>query len=76
VSWTHTVPPLATRKPEAPVYEDFFPLGLVPPDLCPLHGHATGHDVAAQQRPPSSTVTVQRVLRPDGTVSIMMRGGG
>jgi penicillin-binding protein 1A len=73
---TQAVAPLAPRKPEEPVYEDFFPLGIVPPDVCPLHGPAAADDVNAQQRRYESGITVQRVQRPDGTVSIMMRGGG
>jgi 1A family penicillin-binding protein len=32
------VTPLPTMPPEPAVYEDYFPLGMVPPGLCPLHG--------------------------------------
>jgi penicillin-binding protein 1A len=70
------VPPIPPPKAEEPVYEDFFPLGVVSPDVCPLHGPAAGDDVTALQRPRASEITVQRVQRANGTVLIVMRGGG
>ena len=30
--------PVAPPRPLNQVYEDIFPIGAVPPDLCPLHG--------------------------------------
>ena len=70
LGWTQPVPPLAARPDEEPVYEDFFPLGVVPPDLCPLHSH----EATAPQRPDESAITVQRIQRADGTIVILMRG--
>jgi len=70
--WPQAVPPLGARKAEEPVYEDLFPLGAVPPDLCPLHSH----DVTAQHGPRESAIAIQRIQRPDGTVAIILRGGG
>ena len=69
----HPIPP---PKLEEPVYEDFFPLGIVPPDVCPLHGPVADEDVTSNQRPRESAITVERVRRPDGTIAIIMRGGG
>jgi 1A family penicillin-binding protein len=34
------VAPLPTTPPEPAVYEDYFPVGMVPPGICPLHGAA------------------------------------
>jgi membrane carboxypeptidase/penicillin-binding protein len=70
LSWPLAMP----KKPltiEEPVYEDYFPIGLVPPDLCPIHAGAGG--VANDF---STPITVTRTYRPDGTVSVMMKGGG
>jgi len=35
--WLAPVAPLPTKPPQPPVYEDLFPVGLVPPEVCPLH---------------------------------------
>jgi 1A family penicillin-binding protein len=75
-AWPAVVSPIPARKPEEPVYEDYFPLGVVPPELCPLHGPAAGDDVTARHRAHGSEITIQRVVRADGTVSITLRGGG
>ncbi len=34
---------LSTTSDEPPVYEDYFPIGVVPPDLCPVHGGSETH---------------------------------
>jgi 1A family penicillin-binding protein len=39
-SWLSPVTQLPMRRPEEPVYEDYFPRGTVPPELCPLHSDA------------------------------------
>ena len=36
-SWLPPVGPLPGPASQPPVYEDLFPIGLVPPELCPLH---------------------------------------
>ncbi|HET7219417.1 MAG TPA: PBP1A family penicillin-binding protein [Vicinamibacterales bacterium] len=71
--------PLASPKALAidePVYEDYFPVGLVPPDLCPIHSVPQG--VAGDLVSAASDVPVRvtRTYRPDGSVSIVMKGGG
>ncbi len=35
------VAPLQLAPTEPAVYQDYFPIGMVPPGLCPLHGAAT-----------------------------------
>jgi penicillin-binding protein 2D len=49
VSWPPPVRPLPSKPPEPPVYEDLFPIGLVPPEICPLHngGEATAEVAGA-----------------------------
>ena len=61
---------------EDPVYEDYFPLGLVPPDLCPLHAGAPEVDGDLVTSASSARITVTRTYRPDGSVSVVMKGGG
>ena len=72
--------PLATpKKPptfEESVYEDYFPIGLVPPELCPIHPGAAGIASDASTAPGYTPITVTRTYRPDGTVSVMLKGGG
>ena len=36
------VMPVAPPRPRNQVYEDIFPIGAVPPDLCPIHGASMG----------------------------------
>jgi membrane peptidoglycan carboxypeptidase len=71
LTWPPLVRPLPDTKIEDPVYEDLFPIGQVPPDICPLHNGEPGTTAT-----PASGITVQRTLRPDGTIAISMRGGG
>ena len=68
--------PKAPMTREDPVYEDYFPLGLVPPDLCPLHAGAPGAAGDLATSASSAPVTVTRTYRPDGSVSVVMKGGG
>jgi 1A family penicillin-binding protein len=37
ISWPPPVRPLPLKAADPPVYEDLFPIGFVPPDICPLH---------------------------------------
>ena len=40
----------AKPPPEPNVYEDYFPLGAIPPELCPLHGAAAETAVDTSRR--------------------------
>ena len=71
LTWPPPVRPLPAKPSEDPVYEDFFPIGSVPPELCPLHNGGGPSGSTS-----STDITVQRTVRPDGTVAISMRGGG
>ncbi len=82
----------AEAKPtpdEPPVYEDLFPLGAVPSEICPLHNppptpgapSTTPLVDAILQSPtgstgsraPASEIVVERVLGPDGVMRVVMR---
>jgi 1A family penicillin-binding protein len=79
------VPALEAAQP--PVYEDYFPIGVIPADVCTMHNGASD-DVAASsmgrygidgvssvRTTGSHLVTVERRTRADGTVAIIMKGG-
>jgi hypothetical protein len=36
---------------EAPVYEDLFPIGSAPTEICPLHNVPTADDIGVLGRP-------------------------
>ena len=62
---------------EPNVYEDYFPLGLLPADICPLHGAALDLPQATSTTTtPPGQIVVERTMRPDGTVAVAVRGGG
>ena len=55
---------------QSPVYEDLFPIGAVPSDLCPLHNPSAGAPVEGAASVVSSTPTVDASLQastPTGT---------
>ena len=68
------VGPIPARY-ESPVYEEYFPLGAVPFDLCPLHGAAADGGLT-DAATVSDKVVIERTPRADGTFSITLRGGG
>ena len=89
--WPLAVPPLpvartdrAASGSDSNVYEDFFPLGAISSELCPLHnspadtltsipGEAPAVIPASYgQRP----IVVERAIRSDGRTAISLRGGG
>jgi penicillin-binding protein 1A len=58
------IPDLPPERPRNHVYEDIFPIGAVPPDLCPMHGAgSTAHSVAAGVPPSPSTPMVDAALQ-------------
>jgi len=72
--------PVATDQPTAGVFEDYFPIGIVPSELCPMHSAgsrgviesdsigtapATGSD--------STRLYVDRIRRSDGTLHFIVR---
>jgi 1A family penicillin-binding protein len=89
--WPLAVPPLpvarsdrATSGSDSNVYEDFFPLGAISSELCPLHnspgdtltsiqGEATAVIPASYRQRP---IVVERAIRSDGSTAISLRGGG
>ncbi len=80
------VEPLAPKPLPPPVYTDYFPIGMVPAELCPYHrsGSIASADdglmlppTAVSPSPPTPTpVSIQRVPRADGTIGIVLKGGG
>ena len=58
-----------------PVYEDYFPIGLVPPDFCPIHVGEQGIAGDLVTTSTSAPITVTRTYRRDGTVSLALKGG-
>ena len=76
VEWPPVVRTLAGSARAAedkaePVYEDYFPIGYIPPEICTMHGAG-----AATPAGGTSDIVVTRSPRPDGTIAITMRGGG
>ena len=63
-----------SAQDEPNVYEDYFPLGLLPADTCPLHGAAPDLPQATSKAP--GQIVVERTMRPDGTIAVAGRGGG
>jgi penicillin-binding protein 1A len=67
---------------EPPVYEDVFPVGAVPDELCPLHNRVTAPPNAdvtpgplawsGAAAPSSSDIVVERVLGADGVMRMVM----
>jgi len=45
------VSPLPAAPPPPPVYEDYFPIGAVPPELCPLHRVEPRTDIMVPETP-------------------------
>jgi penicillin-binding protein 1A len=87
--WPFAVQPLpaaglARERASRPnIYEDFFPLGTVPSELCPLHSRSddaiAGAGVTTDVLPASHTqrpIVVERAIRSDGSTAISLRGGG
>ncbi len=79
-SWSLPVAPLPNAPAEPNVYEDYFPLGTISPDLCPLHGAvaetAPATPILAPASYPARRIVIERTLRNDGTAAIAMKGGG
>jgi len=67
----YAVPDLDHDPFDPPVYEDYFPVGLVPQEVCPLHGGLTERSILS-----SDTITVERMPLADGSVKILMKGKG
>ena len=73
--------PVTTEKLQPPVYEDYFPIGVVPADTCPIHGAAvpaatSGVVVDASPgalRPAAARMVVEQVSQPDGTYRLVIR---
>jgi hypothetical protein len=69
-----------TREPL--VYEDVFPVGAVPDELCPLHNRSTSTPNAdvtpgpvawsGTAAPSSADIVVERVLGADGVMRMVM----
>jgi 1A family penicillin-binding protein len=55
---------IASTPPEPPVFEDFFPIGSISEELCPLH------------RSEAEPITIVRVPRGDGSTQILLKGRG
>ena len=84
---TDPQPPHAPPPGESTVYEDLFPVGAVPSELCPLHNptypsatpmdsllqQAMGAPNAAAVRPAASDIVIERVLGTDGVMRVVMR---
>jgi 1A family penicillin-binding protein len=76
--WLSPVASLPSPPPEPNVYEDYFPLGAISAELCPLHGahpapeHLSVVPASYSPRP----IVIERVLRSDGTTGIGIKGGG
>ena len=79
-SWSFPVAPLPNVPAEPNVYEDYFPLGTISPDLCPLHGAvaetASAAPTLAPAAYPTRRIVIERTRRNDGTAAIAMKGGG
>ena len=77
-SWPAPVAPLPSPPPEPNVYEDYFPLGTISSELCPLHGAAaeTAVGTSGVVPYPPRPIVIERVVRPDGTTAIGIKGGG
>ena len=79
-SWSFPVAPLPNVPAEPNVYEDYFPLGTISPDLCPLHGAvaetASATPTLAPAAYPTRRIVIERTRRNDGTAAIAMKGGG
>ena len=69
------VAPKAPMAIDDPVYEDYFPIGLVPPDFCPIHVGEQGIAGDLVTTSTSAPITVTRTYRRDGTVSLALKGG-
>ena len=77
-SWPSPVASLPSPPPEPNVYEDYFPLGAISAELCPLHGTHPAPEpfsVVPASYPPRPIV-IERVVRRDGTTGIGIKGGG
>ncbi|MEO6213712.1 MAG: PBP1A family penicillin-binding protein, partial [Vicinamibacterales bacterium] len=67
---------LPVQRPRAEVYEDIFPVGAVPMELCPLHSGDMPPAqplTTADAEPANPRVYADRVVGPDGIVRIVMR---
>lgn len=56
-------PERALAPGQSPVYEDLFPIGAVPSELCPLHNPASSDYAVAASSPQSPTPTADAPVR-------------
>ena len=77
-SWPPPVASLPGPPPEPNVYEDYFPLGAISAELCPLHGAVAESAVGTSGvvSYPPRPIVIERVLRSDGTTAIGIKSGG
>ena len=77
-SWPPPVAPLPSPPREPNVYEDYFALGTISSELCPLHSAAaeTAVGTSGVVSYPPRPIVIERVVRPDGTTAIGIKGGG
>jgi 1A family penicillin-binding protein len=72
---------LAPRPLPPPVYTDYFPIGMVPAEVCPYHraGTIASAEDSLLPMPAASSapaaITIERVPRADGTMGIVLKGG-
>jgi membrane peptidoglycan carboxypeptidase len=79
-SWALPVAPLPNAPAEPNVYEDYFPLGTISSELCPLHAaHAETASSNSGEVPvsyPPQPIVIERTIRSNGTTAVAIKGGG
>jgi 1A family penicillin-binding protein len=79
-SWPIPVNPLPSEPAEPNVYEDYFRLGTISAELCPLHSAVaetvSGTSGVVPASYPSQPIVIERALRSDGTAAITVKAGG
>ena len=73
-----------TNGSDSNVYQDFFPLGKISSELCPLHNSPADTLPSVPGEAPAviptsygqRPIVVERAIRSDGSTAISLRGGG
>jgi hypothetical protein len=66
------LPPL--RPGESMVYEDYFPAGSVPTEICPIHNATAGTaSISSMGETPMTAIVIDHVLGADGRMHVVVR---
>jgi hypothetical protein len=69
----HRSPPIA---PRAGVYDEYFPIGSAPTEICPVHNEVGVMDAvgtSGEAAPASGSTHIEKVIGPDGRITWVIK---